>query len=92
MRYQFKNHSFKIRWWCGPFALGSCSLPLWHKSPKTESLEPFITTLSSFGKRHMSEDSTKVGELLGATAKDESWSGVEAFVFAEDSSSLSIHL
>jgi hypothetical protein len=39
--YQLKILSFKIRWWCGPFALGSCSLPLWHKSPKTESLEPF---------------------------------------------------
>jgi hypothetical protein len=40
----------------------------------------------------MSEDYTKVGELLGATAKDESWSGVEAFVVAKDSISLSIHL
>ena len=39
----------------------------------------------------MSEDYTKVGELLGATAKDELWSGVEAFVFAEDSISLSIY-
>jgi hypothetical protein len=28
----------------------------------------------------MSEDYTKDGELLGATAKDELWSGVEAFV------------
>jgi hypothetical protein len=28
----------------------------------------------------MSEDYTKVGELLGATTKDELWSGVEAFV------------
>jgi hypothetical protein len=36
----------------------------------------------------MSEDYTKVGELLEATTKDELWSGVEAFVFAEDSSSL----
>ena len=27
----------------------------------------------------MSEDYTKVGELLGATVKDELWSGVEAF-------------
>jgi hypothetical protein len=33
----------------------------------------------------MSEDYTKDGELLGATAKGELWSGVEAFVFAEDS-------
>jgi hypothetical protein len=47
MRYQFEIYQLKIlsffknRWWCGPFALGSCSLPLWHKSPKTESLEPF---------------------------------------------------
>jgi hypothetical protein len=38
----------------------------------------------------MSEDYTKVGEKLGVTAKDES--GVEAFVFAEDSNSLSIYL
>jgi hypothetical protein len=32
--------------------------------------------------------------MLGVTAKDEfvEWSGVEAFVFAEDSNSLSIHL
>ena len=40
----------------------------------------------------MSEDYTIVGELLRATAKYELWSGVEAFVFAEDSNSLSIHL
>jgi hypothetical protein len=41
----------------------------------------------------MSEDYTKDGEWCGATAKDESfrWSGVEAFVFAEDSNSLSIY-
>jgi hypothetical protein len=42
--------------------------------------------------KHMSEDYTKDEELLGATAKDELWSGVEAFVFAENSNSLSIHL
>jgi hypothetical protein len=40
----------------------------------------------------MSEDYTKDGELLGATTKDELWSGVEAFVFAEDTNALSIHL
>jgi hypothetical protein len=40
----------------------------------------------------MSEDYTNVGEWLRATAKDELLSGVEAFVFAEDSNSLSIHL
>jgi hypothetical protein len=37
-------------WWCGPFALGSCSLPLWHKSPKTELLEPFPNYFLPFGK------------------------------------------
>jgi hypothetical protein len=40
---------------------------------------------------NMSEDYTKDGDLLGATAKDELWSGVEAFIFAEDSNSLSIY-
>jgi hypothetical protein len=40
----------------------------------------------------MSEDYTKAGEKLGAMTKDELWSGVDAFVFAEDSNSLSIHL
>jgi hypothetical protein len=40
----------------------------------------------------MSEDYTKDEEVLGATAKEERWSGVEAFVFVEDSNSLSIHL
>jgi hypothetical protein len=54
--------------------------------------KPFQTTFSPFGKQNMSEDYTKVEELLGATAKDELWSGVEAFVFAEDSNFLSIHL
>jgi hypothetical protein len=54
--------------------------------------KPFQNTFSSFGKENMSEDYTKVGELLGATAKDELWSGVEAIFFAEDSNSLSIHL
>jgi hypothetical protein len=36
----------------------------------------------------MSEDYTKDEELLGATTKDELWSAVETFVFAEDSNSL----
>jgi hypothetical protein len=51
-----------------------------------------LTTFSPFGEHNTSEDDTKVGEMLGAMAKDELWSGVEAFVFAEDSNSLSIHL
>jgi hypothetical protein len=54
--------------------------------------KPSLITFSPFGKQYMSEDYTKVGEMLGAMAKDELWSGVEAFVFAEDSNSLSIHL
>jgi hypothetical protein len=54
IRYQFwnlsiENHTnwktlFKIRWQCGPFALGYF-LPLWHESPKTESLEPWYYSL-----------------------------------------------
>jgi hypothetical protein len=39
------KNSFKIRWWCGPFALGYYSLPLWHESPKTELLEPLLLSL-----------------------------------------------
>jgi hypothetical protein len=38
IRYQFENFIFK-RWWCGPFALGSDFLPLWHESPKTDTCE-----------------------------------------------------
>ena len=55
--------------------------------------KPFGTTFSPFGERNMSEYYTKVGERRGVTAKDEEfrWSGVEAFVFAEDSNSLSIY-
>jgi hypothetical protein len=44
-KYFFKTKLKRLKfwnwWWCGPFALGSCTLLLWHKSPKTESLEPF---------------------------------------------------
>jgi hypothetical protein len=40
----------------------------------------------------MSEDYTKDEKVLGATTKDELWSGVEAFVFVEDSNSLLIYL
>jgi hypothetical protein len=54
--------------------------------------KPFLTNFSPFGEHNMSEDYTKVGERLEATTKDELWSEVEAFVFAEDSNSLSIHL
>ena len=55
--------------------------------------KPFVKLLSPLWQiKHMSEDYTKAGEMLGATAKDELWSGVEAFVFAEDSNSLSIYL
>jgi hypothetical protein len=55
--------------------------------------KPFLELLSPpLANNNVSEDYTKVGELLAATAKVELWSGVEAFVFAEDSNSLSIHL
>jgi hypothetical protein len=54
--------------------------------------KPFSNYFLPFGKQNMSKDYTKDGELLGATMKDELWSGVEAFFFAEDSNSLSIYL
>ena len=46
LKILFEKLSFWNWWWCGPFALGSYFLPLWHESPKTESLEP-IEVLSS---------------------------------------------
>jgi hypothetical protein len=90
--YQLKIMSFfkKIRWWCGPFALGSCSLPLWHKSPKTESLEPLITTFYPLANKIWVKIIPKM-----ESCSEWRWRmsyGVEAFVFAEDSNSLSIHL
>ena len=33
-----KNFIFKNWWWCGPFALCSYFLHLWHESPKTDTL------------------------------------------------------
>jgi hypothetical protein len=42
----WKHAVFWNRWWCGPFALGSPFLPLWHESPKTESLEPSVVLSS----------------------------------------------
>jgi hypothetical protein len=44
---QFENFIFKIRW-CGPFALGSYFLPLWHESPKTDTCEWNISPSSNF--------------------------------------------
>jgi hypothetical protein len=89
--FPMKITSFKTRWWCGPFALGSCSLPLWHKSPKTESLEPFVKLFSPLWQiNYMSEDYTKT-----ESCSERRWRmsyRVEAFVFAEDSNSLSIYL
>jgi hypothetical protein len=105
-KYSLKTLSFWNRWWCGPFALGSYFLPLWHESPKTESLEP-VEVLSSplvMSKWVKIVPKTKSGPFtLGfySLPKDkvlflERWRrmsyGVEAFVFAEDSNFLSIHL
>jgi hypothetical protein len=88
--YQWKSLVFKTRWWCGPFALGSCSLPLWHKSPKTESLEPFVTTFSPLANKMWVKIIPKT-ESCSERRRRMSY-GVEAFVFAEDSNSLSIYL
>jgi hypothetical protein len=97
IRYQFEiyqlkisNFKIRIRWWCGPFALGYYSLPLWHESPKMESLEP-VELLSP---------PLVINKWVKIIPKTECCSewwrrmgyGVEAFVFAEDSNSLSIHL
>ena len=86
----FGNTKFWNWWWCGPFALGSCSLPLWHKSPKTESLEPSQTTFSPLANKIWVK-------IIPKTERCSEWRrrmsyGVEAFVFAEDSNSLSIYL
>ena len=56
LNLSIENHTnwktlFKIRWWCGPFALGYYFLPLWHESPKTESLEPSLTTFSPLANK-----------------------------------------
>jgi hypothetical protein len=102
--YQLKNLIFKIRWWCGPFALGFYSLPLWHESPKTESLEP-LELLSpplviNKGVKIIPKTESFCFGLMLSPPKMESGSerrrrmsyGVEAFVFAEDSNFLSIYL
>jgi hypothetical protein len=102
IRYQFwnlsiENHTnwkklffFQIRWWCGPFALGYFFLPLWHESPKTESLEPLVILSPPL----IINKWVKIIPKMESCA--EWWRmmsyGVEAFVFAEDSNSLSIHL
>jgi hypothetical protein len=95
IRYQFeiqlKIISFKIRWWCGPFALGSCSLPLWHESPKTEPLEPCPNYFLPFlANKTWVKIIPKPESCL-----ERRWRmscGVEAFVFAEGSISLSLYL
>jgi hypothetical protein len=99
IRYQFENTSLKPNWKtkflklvvvCGPFALGSCSLPLWHKSPKTESLEPSRTTFSPLANKTWVKIIPKM-ESCPEWRRRMSY-GVEACVFAEDFNSLSIHL
>jgi hypothetical protein len=102
IRYQFEIYQLKIRWWCGPFALGSYSLPLWHESPKMESLEPLkyflpLLVINKWvkivpkTKSFCFELSQKKMERRAEQWRRMSY-GVEAFVFAEDSNSLSIHL
>jgi hypothetical protein len=105
MRYQFENHTnwqtlskvstnwkpkFSKWWWCGPFALGSCSLPLWHKSPKTKSLEPLLLLSPLWQIKY--EWRLYQHWRNGSERRRRMSYVVEAFVFAEDSNSLLIHL
>ena len=86
----------------GPFALGSYFPPLWHESPKTKSLEPFWSPPLVINKWVKIIPKTKSFCLVlmlsppsmeSATERRRRMNyGVEAFVFAEDSDSLSIHL
>jgi hypothetical protein len=98
------NTNFWNWWWCGPFALGSYSLPLWHESPKTESLEPLEILSPSLVKNEWVKIIPKMESfflvlMLSPPRMErdlERWRRmsyeVEAFVFTEDSNSLSIHL
>jgi hypothetical protein len=80
-------------WWCGPFALGSYFLPLWHESPKNgiiRALEVLSSPLvinkwvkiiprtKSFSLMLMLF-SPKNGEWHGATARNELRSGSLCF-------------
>jgi hypothetical protein len=47
------------------------------KIAKNGIIRALLNYFIPFCKQNMSEDYTKGGELLGATAKDELWSGVE---------------
>jgi hypothetical protein len=73
MRYQFEIYQLKI---LSFFKIGGGAVlllwahalsPLWHKSPKTESLEPLILLSPLWQIKHMSEDYTKDGVLLLCT-------------------------
>jgi hypothetical protein len=77
------------------FCFGLNTLPFWHKSPKRMfewNISPFMNYYLPLWQIIWVKIIPKDGVMLGATAKEEWWSGVEAFVFAEDSNSLSIHL
>jgi hypothetical protein len=116
----FENTKFwNWWWWCGPFALGSFSLPLWHELPKTESLEPSKCFLPPLVINEWVKIIPKTKSdpfTLGSYSRPQRqglflWCSaflprmesslerrrrmsyvVEAFVFAEDSNSLSIYL
>jgi hypothetical protein len=74
MRYQFENIIFKLGGgavlllWANTFSLFGMNRQkriLWVK------YKPFLNYFLSFGIQNMSEDYTKVRELLGATTKGE---------------------
>ena len=100
-KFILKKKLVVVRSFC--FGL-SYFLPLWHESPKTESLEPFLTTFSPLVINRWVKFIPKMESLcfvlMLSPPRVESdlerrrrmSYGVEAFVFAEDSNSLSIHL
>jgi hypothetical protein len=83
-------------WWCGPFALGKYFLPLWHESPKTDTLwvkyEPFSNSLplwQTIYEWRIIPRLESEAEWRRRRNNMMEWSG--SLVFAEDSISLSLY-
>jgi hypothetical protein len=78
------------------FCFGLILSPLWHESPKTDTCEWNISPFNYFAPLMLNNMWVKIIPNWRAVWSDNEgwiirWSGVEAFVFAEDSFSLSIY-